>query len=337
MKFDVEGYIRDNLDGVKEGSTGQLSAICPWCGKPDHFYVDIETGHYICHRCDERGRRLIGLVAWVEGLTYSEAGSFMMRRAIQFRRKRTLPNLVEVIRGLRPNIGNDDGSVDGELVEAPLPPEYKAVWRNGQFWMPKYLKQRGIKKVTAKTWELGYADRGRYAGRVIIPIECPNGRSFTSRDTTGEQHPKYLNPPGADHGRLLLGWKHADLRADIVLVEGPLDIIKVWQHGLRGYALSGKVLHPEQLVLLFQKPASAAVTLMLDPEEATAPYEAASKLTAHFERVYIAKLPEGVDPGKSTKQQAHAAYNDAKRFKGARSARLAAKLAKSRMELDKFR
>ncbi len=313
MSFDVETYVRDNLDAVRDSGGAEMNATCPFCDKPSHFYINKDTGNYCCFKCDARGRRGIGVIAKVEGISYAEASRFLMKEAVKFRRKETLRSLVERLAAMR------GGEVEDERVDIPLPAEFKPVFKNGKFSYPSYLRERGVKRETAKVWGLGWARRGRYAGRIIIPVVCPNGRSLTARDTTGEQEPRYLNPKGADHGRLLLGWEHVKTTEDAVLVEGPLDAIKCWQSGLRGYALMGKMLHMEQLRLLFRRTPDAAITVMLDPEEAEAPYRIAQQLLCKFENVYVAQLPAGTDPGDATKRQLRAAYDAAKPYGGERN------------------
>jgi DNA primase len=331
MKFDIEGWCKDNVDGARMTSTGQIVGVCPWCNKDGHFYVDAEKGHYICFKCEQRGRFMIGLIAQVEGVSTSEARRIIMRSEVEFRRKETPQSLMQKVLALRGETESGPPKVD-----FPLPDEFIPVYKNGHWMFPKYLKERRIKKAAAREWGMGWCDRGRYAGRVVIPVECPNGRSFTARDATGKQQPRYLNPKGADHGRLLLGWNHHSIEGDVCIVEGPIDAIKMWQHGIPALALMGKVLHPEQLALLMLKPADAAITVMLDPEEAKAPYDAAQQLMCRFDNVSIAKLPMGVDPGSSTKQQAFQAYNNAVRYTGERLSRLSAAIQSSQKKLEKI-
>jgi DNA primase len=333
VKFDLVAYARDHLDAVKISSTGEINASCPWCGKPGHFYVNATTGKYICFKCEERGRNAIGLISHIEGVSRGEAARFIMRQAVQFRRRETQDTLRDRVMALRGVDSEDD--IPGE-VDFGLPREFRPVYKNGKFRMPIYLKKRGFKKATAKEWGIGYCAKGRYGGRVVIPISCPNGRSFTARDTTGKQDPRYLNPKGADHGRLLLGWEHHDIRGDVTLVEGPLDAIKMWQHGIPALAVMGKVLHSEQLFMLLRKPDDVAITVMFDPEEKAAPYKAAAQLAVGFEHVYIAHLPEGVDPGASTMEQAHEAQQSAARYTGGGVEHLTGMLEVARKKLSEL-
>jgi hypothetical protein len=88
-------------------------------------------------------------------------------------------------------------------------------------------------------------------------------------------------------------------------------------------------------------PAKAAVTVMLDPEEEVAPYKLAERLSLHFESIYIAKLPKRtadgkkLDPGESTREQAHKAVDDAAQWKSSRSPRVAAIVRQARKAWQK--
>jgi len=327
MQFDVKEWCQSHIEGARLNGSNQYVGRCPWCGKDGRFYVDAEEGHYICFKCQERGRWLVGLIARVEGITRNEARQYILRRAVQFRRQGTPQTLLQRLLAMR---GGEQPEVQQNT---ELPSEFIPVFRAGKWKMPVYLRERGVTRETAREWGLGWARTGRFACRLIIPVECPNGRSFTARDMTGQQEPKYLNPAGANHGRLLLGWKHAPLDGDVALVEGPLDAIKLWQHGIPALALMGKVLHKEQLEMLLAKPVDAGITVMLDPEEQTAPYDVARQLTCRFGSVHIARLPDGVDPGSATRNQARMAVESAERYTGGRSARLAASLASAQRKL----
>jgi DNA primase len=322
--FDIRGYVESRLDKVRDSAGVEITANCPRCGRWGGFYVNAETGGFVCFKCDFRGKNVSWLVAEVEGISHAEALSLIFRSSVKLRRRADVFTLGDRLRGLRA-----EGEVElGELepVEATLPREFRPCW-DGKAWrLPAYLKERRIKSDTARAWGLGFCRVGQYAGRLIIPIVCPGGQSFTARDMTGEQLPKYLNPPGADHGRLLIGWNLANLTGDICLVEGPLDAIRWYQHGIPALAVGGKHLHSDQLGMLFKLAPTQAVTVALDPEEKTAPLEVAQQLTVHFERVYIARLPDGVDPGDSNRTQAESAVENAVRYTGDRALRLKGKL-----------
>jgi DNA primase len=221
-------------------------------------------------------------------------------------------------------------------VDFGLPDEFKPVWKDGKWSRPVYLKERGIKRETAKAWGMGYCTSGRFASRLVIPVICPAGKSFTARSMDGAE-PRYLNPKGADHRRLFCGWNMVKPKGQVVLVEGPLDAVRMWQHGFPALSMMGKVLHFEQFAMLASTyPPDTEIMVMTDPEEVEAPYKIGSRLLVRYERVYIAKLPLGVDPGVSTREQANKALDSATRYRGEKGRALPGILAKAKERLAKI-
>jgi DNA primase len=324
--FDVREYIESNVDRATDSAGDEITAVCPNCDVWGGFYINGETGKYVCFKCDFRGKTIVGLVAHMEGLSYTEASKFIFQQSVKLRRRGDMLTLRERISLLRGDLDEDEDTT----VEYELPQGFKPCFdkQTGKWSLPEYLRERKIKSATAQRWGLGWCRSGRYAARLIIPIVCPGGFSFTARDMTGDGIPKYLNPTGADHRMLLIGWDVADLKGDFDLVEGPADAIMLDQHGIPSLAVGGKVLHDDQLAMLFKLSPHAGVTIMLDPEEKTAPYAMANQLAVHFEHIYIAHLPltrttksgkvVKVDPGNSTRKEAKRAQLRAERFTGSR-------------------
>jgi len=287
----------------------------------------------------------------VEGIDWSEARGFVFKRAVKFRRRETLITLTDRIKLLRPGRELEEDVLKAVDYDMPKGVIQCHDPKTGGWKLPPYLRERGLKTRTIAAWGLGYVKRAIWvdypptirekplclADRLFIPIRCPAGHSWTARDMTGEQIPKYMNPPGADHRRLLIGWHVARLTGDLTICEGPLDAIKLWQHDITALALGGKELHDEQLAQLMELSPDTAVTVMLDPEEELAPLNVATRLSLHFKNVYMAKLPLGVDPGSSTRAEAHAAVDGATKWTGARTLRLAAILKRSRESLTSKR
>jgi DNA primase len=335
MLFDIASYVESRLSHAKHsgGRTGQeMTALCPRCEKSGKFYINIESGRFVCFSCDFRGRSVVWLVAEIEGLSTSEARAFIFRQSVAIRRRDSKAVLRDRIAALRPYAATNESTNEPEIVD--LPKTFRPVWDGKKWDVPLWLKEkRGIFRRTARAWGLGYCRVGRYAGRLIIPIECPNGSSFTARDMTEEQEPKYLNPQNANHSKLLVGWNLIPTVADLVICEGPLDAVKLWQHHIPALALGGKELHSDQLELLGALSSEQAIIIMLDPDAHEAPFKVAEKLHVSFDSVYIASLPEGVDPGDSTAEQAHRAVDHAKRWTGERLPKVLAKINSAKLAI----
>jgi len=334
--FDWEEWALDSLDEAKLSGVKEINARCPFpdCGKAQKLYFNRRNGAFICFSCKRAGKTGIALYAEVEGLTFKEAAAAIFRGSIDTRRKGTIQELIEQVGAL------DDDEEDAEPkveVVAELPDEMIPIFEQGrtpkEWRFPVYLRERGVTRESAKFWGLGFCKRGRFEGRLVIPIECPNGRSFTARDMTGELQPKYLNPTGVDHRRLLFGWQTLEGSADFVICEGPLDAIKLRQAGFPAVALLGKALLEAKLALLCKVPKDAAAIVMLDPEASVEANEAALALKVHFERVFVAMLPAGSDPGDASVEAIRRAVDEAEPFNGSRSAVVGAALAAARARL----
>lgn len=318
MPFDYQAHFERSLPSARVAGE-EVVGDCPFCGKAGKLWANRKTGRWICFRCDEGGRAA-KLIAELEGITISEAEALIFRATVTARKPSMPESLVEVF-GAR-LAAADDGPVD-----EPLPSGFAPIWnpKTGKWRMPEYLLKRGVTREAAKHFGIGFCNHGRYGGRVLVPVVCPHGSAWVARAVDEKKEPKYLNPPRAALGRLIMGWDDV-AGSDFVIVEGAFDVVRLWQHGIKAVAMLGKRLQPEQYGLLRCMPRDATPTVMLDPEEKAAPLAMATTLARHFERVFVAALPKGVDPGSSTAEQARTALDSAWRYSDPRSSALKALL-----------
>lgn len=164
-----------------------------------------------------------------------------------------------------------------------------------------------------------YATEGVCDGRVILPIKGPHGISYTARSMFEDLEPRYLNPSEAGFENLIFAWTLLPKSLSyVVIVEGPFDAIRLWQHGIPAISLLGKNCSDTQAGLLctLVHEAAASVFVMLDPEERSQQYAIARSLVPATGDIRIAKLPEGTDPGDSSAEQAWTALDAAQPFLG---------------------
>lgn len=311
--IDIAAWCEEHLTRCRL-SAKEASATCPWCdaggGK---FRVNLESGLYRCYKCHEQfspieADRSWGffprLVAKVEGISVGAAA----KRCFEGTSTAWTPE---------PRISSDLEEPEIRICN-DLPPEAivcHCPLRDREWMVPKYLDLR-LPRETISAFDLAYATKGRYAGRVLIPVKCPHGHSFTARKI-GPGEPRYMNPDDAGFEHLLMGW---DLLPDkptlIVIVEGPFDCMRLHAHGIPAVALLGKNASESQIWLLAQLAIRGAeMIVMLDPEELVQQFSISSKLSP-FTRVRIAKLPDGTDPGDSTDEQAWSAVMSATPYLG---------------------
>ena len=203
-----------------------------------------------------------------------------------------------------------------------------------------YLKSRGITKETARAWELGVDKRH---GRAIFVVRDMEGRLAVviGRDVTGRSRIRYSNyvldrknkrmEPFIDHKRerdfvsptksLFLYGEHkakemmqggGDRRSsDLVVVEGAIDVLKMWQLGWNAVAVLGSFPSDTQMEkLVALTPRKGRLVIMADGDEA------GRKLTGAIGKklgkrlpVFDAQLDEGLDPGEATEDEIDDAMN----------------------------
>lgn len=148
-------------------------------------------------------------------------------------------------------------------------------------------------------------DYDRFRGRVIFPIINSAGKviAFGGRDLKGGLA-KYINSPESivyKKSNELYGIYQA--RADIVkedkcyLVEGYLDVIGMWQSGMRNtVASSGTALTDGQIALIHRF--TDNITLIYDGDAAgiKASLRGIDMLLGHKMKVKVLLLPDGDDP-----------------------------------------
>lgn len=176
----------------------------------------------------------------------------------------------------------------------------------------QWLLGRNISPQSSKTFELGWAQDGFFAGRVTVPIHDHRGTlvGFTGRQINDNQSPqKYSNSPSSeifDKGSLLFN-EHRALAAAraagyLIFVEGHFDVISMHQYGLQNVvATQGTAGPPREAINRFMRQCKRFV-LCYDGDAG------GQKAIEHFIAVVgasachgdvniaIAQLPDGRDP-----------------------------------------
>lgn len=284
----------------------EVVICCPLCGDDrTRFYISIDTGQWICFKCDERGH-LMELFTRCLEMTPDEAYEVRAKLFSDDRPgtklspdKRETEDDVEVAKGL---------SVE-------LPPEYRAI--NAQSPKPflDYLAGRHVHLALAIRCSIGYALRGKYAGRVILPVltggvlysfiartilkRCPN--CTVPIDDCLCQHPyrKVLNSEASQPSLTLYNYDFVrqSPASRVILVEGPFDALR--RPG-EAVALMRSAISPAQIRLLSAlHQRGKQVILCLDGDDAgrQGAKKIAEALVSCMIPVRVAELPDGEDPG----------------------------------------
>ncbi len=165
-----------------------------------------------------------------------------------------------------------------------------------------------------KSNKLGLIDKGKdgsyydkYRGRIIFPIFSPNGRviGFGGRILDNSKDiAKYLNSPESiiySKRKTLYGLYHSkeEIRKldKAILVEGYMDVIALYQNGIKNIvASSGTSLTEEQVTLLSRYTKNIVVLFDADLAGQKAAMRSIEILLKNDFEVKILTLPEGEDP-----------------------------------------
>ena len=224
---------------------------CPYCNHhKKKMSVNFSLNAFKCWICDQRGKNIYRMVR--------KFGNYKQRQ-----------QYLELIGRLDlsefDKIFNEINDVEERQV-IDLPDEFISLCNK---YLPlsskrplDYLLSRGIEKSDILKWKIGYCDKGKYGGRVIIPSFNSDGdiNYFIARSYVGHTR-RYLNPPcGRDivFNELSIDWDEP-----LILVEGVFDAIVA---GDNSVPILGSTLRTQSL--LFQAIAAhdTPVYLALDPD-----------------------------------------------------------------------
>lgn len=183
---------------------------------------------------------------------------------------------------------------------------------NGWENFVNYAQENKVDMETAKLLGLiDSKDNGKYydkyRGRIMFPIFSPNGRviAFGGRVFQDEENvAKYLNSPESSiyfKRKSLYGLYHSkdDIRKinKAILVEGYMDLIALYQHGVKNVvASSGTSLTDEQVRLLSRYTKSVVVIFDADEAGLKAAMRSIEILLKQDFDVNVLSLPKGEDP-----------------------------------------
>lgn len=159
-----------------------------------------------------------------------------------------------------------------DLLDAAEPTIYPESWldlfhRPGEphpYWLQRFTPE------AVDHFRLGYNPlrvvRGEPAPAPCYPMRDPTGKILGVVYRQIDRMPKYVYPTGVSKSGLLFNYS-MDHQPYLVLVEGALDAVAVWESGHPAVALYGSLLHRNQLELL-HRAAPDRIILALDNDPA---------------------------------------------------------------------
>jgi DNA primase len=170
------------------------------------------------------------------------------------------------------------------------------------------LNQAGL--VVPRSESPGFYDRFR--NRIIFPIFNLSGKvvGFGGRVLDEKDEPKYLNSPETpiyQKGKILYGLNFSKdeirKKGDAVLVEGYVDLLSLYQAGIKNVvASSGTAFTPDQARLLSRY--AEKIYLLFDADTAgqSATFRSVDLLFSEGVEVFVVSLPKGEDPDSFVKK-----------------------------------
>lgn len=172
------------------------------------------------------------------------------------------------------------------------------------------LKDRGLTKAAAEEFGLGYASAGFFSGRITIPIQNHRGElvGWTGRTTT-DDGAKYKNSADSElfQKKTLIFNEPRALEAareagTLIFVEGHLDVVAMWQAGIKNVVAMQGTGAPERFVL--ERMARSVKNMVLCFDGDAGGKKAAEQFIsvggpmamAGQLNINVATLPEGQDP-----------------------------------------
>lgn len=313
-----------------ERSGRRFRGLCPFhTEKTPSFYVDRETQLYYCFGCQKGGNVFNFLVEMEKAPFYEVVERLAERTGVPI--DKSPPSPQEARRRKERELCFQVNELACEFFERMLYSKegvgarryLKGRGLTGQTarqfrlgyapagWgtLREYLKGQGIDEEVAI--KAGVLARGRHGvydvfrNRIIFPIVDPRARviGFGGRLLSGDG-PKYLNSaesPVFTKGRHLygLGFGIDAFRSSqkVLLVEGYMDVVGLYQHGYApSLASLGTAFTPEQARLI--KRYASEVILAYDADQAgrKATLRGLDVLAEEGLSVRVARLPEGEDP-----------------------------------------
>ena len=308
--------------------------LCPFHSeKTPSFTVSEEKQMFHCFGCNEGGD-VISFLMKHENLEFMDALNMLADNAnISLEKKNINPKLEktketlyeinrEAARHFYRTLFNDRGAysylinrgIDKETIKT-FGIGYSQDSGNNLF---DYLKNKGYEEEDIEKAGLithsKKTDRhfDRFRGRIMFPIMDSRGRiiGFGGRSIDNANQPKYLNSPetpvfskGNNLYALNIAKKH-NKNQDIILVEGYMDVISLYKHGvLNSVASLGTALTENQVELL--KRYSKEIYICYDSDRAgkIATDKAIDVMKKKDTKPKVIPLPKNLDPDDFLKNQ----------------------------------
>lgn len=181
-----------------------------------------------------------------------------------------------------------------------------------------HAKEQGINELyLAEAGLIKYSEKNNqpydvFRGRLMFPIFNPSGKviGFGGRVMKKDGGPKYINSPQTkvyNKSEVMYGISISrnEIRKsdEAILVEGYMDVISLWQHGVKNVvATSGTAVTPDQMRLLRNYSENLLMVYDADNAGQNAMLRGLNIALSHDLNVRLMHLPDGEDPDSFVQQ-----------------------------------
>lgn len=251
MQLEEMENLLDRLGIEYVGNRGdEIQGFCPAhearTGHADRnpsWYINAETGMHICFSCQFKGG-VVGLISLIKGIEYDESkkwlnegGELSVALEVAVTKKEVFEELLHIS--------------EATLAAFTAPPAER-------------LRSRGLSESAASKHEILW-DRNR--SNWIIPIRDEDGLLMGWQEKGADSRFFKNAPTGVQKSKTLFGLdKYTD--GDMILVESPLDVVRLESVGVTGgVAAYGAYVSEEQISLLMHK-ANGRIIIAMDNDQA---------------------------------------------------------------------
>lgn len=239
--------------GYTTKSGGEHLFHCPFCNhhKPK-LSLNFKKNVYKCWICDASGRNIRRLI--------KKFGNWsLLKEWDRFSQKIDFSEFDEK---LLLQISDEQ---EKQVIQ--IPKEYQPLHKkNTPLTLRRplnYLKSRGLDDFDIAYWKIGYCDKGKYEGRLVVPSFSESGSPnyFITRAFDKSVWPTYKNPKASRN--VIFNELFVDWDKNIVITEGVFDAIVA---GPNSIPLLGSTMTENSLLLRKLIEHDSAIYLALDPD-----------------------------------------------------------------------
>jgi DNA primase len=274
-KIAIITLLESFLGTGKVNSNDNVAFHCPFCNHhKKKLEVNVRSQRWHCWICNAGGHKI----------------SILGRKLNLDRQK------ISKIIQLTNDIDHLPSKTSTNTEVLTLPKEFRPLWhfdkaspeyRNAVF----YLRNRNINIQDILKYRIGYADKGLYSGKIIIPSFDANGNLnyFVSRAYYEDDLQKHRNP---NTSKDIIGFElHINWNMPIVLVEGAFDAIAIKRNAI---PLFGKTISNTLKKRIVERGVKT-IYICLDNDAKKQALEACEYFMSNGIDVYLVDLPES-DP-----------------------------------------